>query len=91
MKGFKSFEELNEIMKGTLPSGDASSLDESNPKDSEIEKEEKTYKTIATTGLVTVIAYLIGMDEELLALHYGEHNLELIEQLKITGKSYRGN
>lgn len=47
-----------------------------------IKEPEKEYKTMATTGLVTLIAYLIGMNDDKMALHFEEHNMELLDQLK---------
>ncbi len=56
--------------------------DPSNSEVLEEEGEEKNYKTIATTSLVTVISYMLGMDEDKLQMHYGEYNEDLIKSLQ---------
>lgn len=43
--------------------------------------EVRTYKTLPTTSLVTVVAYMMGLDLDKLHLHYGEYNEELIIKL----------
>jgi len=48
----------------------------------ETEEPEKVYKTMATTSFVTVIGYLIGMDDEKMRLHFEEHNGDLIADLR---------
>lgn len=44
-------------------------------------EEEKTYKTIATTSIVTTVSYMMGFDMDRLNLHFSEYNKELIEKI----------
>ncbi len=44
--------------------------------------EERVYRTVATSSLVTVIAYMLGMTFDRMEQYYGEHNAELMVKLK---------
>ena len=86
MSGITNLEELGKFYKENyIPKDEELSEEEiisEEPNECEDPESEKVYKTMATTSLVTVIAYLIGMDEDSIQKFYGEHNGDLIEDLK---------
>lgn len=46
------------------------------------EEQPNVYKTSPTTSLVTIISYLIGMDEGRMDMHYASSNRALMDELK---------
>lgn len=83
MSGITNLEDLGKFFKENYVPKDEEFTEEYNIVSEEDSQEpERVYKTMATTSLVTVIAYLIGMDEKTIYQYYGEHNHELISDLK---------
>ena len=50
--------------------------------DQQEEAEQREVKTIATTSLVTLVSYMIGLDIEKMENHYKEQNNDLIISLQ---------
>ena len=86
MSGITNLEDLGKFYKENyVPKTEESSEEEDILEvqaEGEDQDSEKVYKTMATTSLVTVVAYLIGMDEDNIRKFYGEHNSDLIEDLQ---------
>lgn len=57
-----------------------SEINEDKETDEESIEENKTYKTLPTTALVTVISYMMGLDNDRMEVHYGDYNKEIIEK-----------
>lgn len=79
----KSINNLADL--GTLMADNVFPEPVENINDEDIEQPEvetKKYKTLPTTALVTVIAYMTGLDIDTIKLHYGEYNDSLIDQLQ---------
>lgn len=64
-----------------VPGADDEQFETANVETTVSEADVKAYKTLPTTSLVTVVAYMIGLDMDKLRSHYSEYNANLIEKL----------
>jgi len=75
------FANIGELLKDYTFKEEADIPEEHSEECLEEPTEEKVYKTMPTSSLVTVMAYMMGLDLDRLRMYYGEYNSDLIDKL----------
>jgi hypothetical protein len=80
MKQVTNLQDINNLFSGVDPEKVTDLVEGTDPDSGD--DQEKTYKTMAKTSLVALIAYMLGMDDQKLEDHYGEYNADLLEDYR---------